>query len=351
MRIGAGLDGRLGLRFDELRQAGREAARLGFESLWTPAGGVPDAFHVCAAWSQDSPVWTGISVVPAARMWGPLALAAQAATVGEISGGRFVLGIGTGGYGPEFWASVGMPDRPIAVMRDYLTVVRGLLAGETVTYAGPALHVRDASLGAPGLPRVPVYLGALGAQMVRLAGELADGALLNWATPDRIAQSRRLVAEGAARAGRDPGEVKLTTYVRVCVDDDVDAARRALGRQVLGYAMARPGTPLNSGYRGLFAEMGFGDVLSELELRQHGGEHIDALVASAPDDLLAAVGYFGPASGAAEAYARLSQGLDETVVRIVTARPGLEPVVAAMEALTPARIRAATEPPGGAGHG
>ena len=350
MRIGAGLDGRLGLRFAELRQAGREAARLGFESLWTPAGGVPDAFHVCAAWAQDSPVRTGISVVPAARMWGPLALAVQAATVGEISGGRFILGIGTGGYGPGFWASVGLPDRPIAVMRDYLTVVRGLLAGETVTYAGPALQVQNASLGVSGLPRVPVHLGALGPQMVRLAGELADGALLNWATPDRIARSRRLVAEGAARAGRDPGEVALTMYIRVCVDDDVDAARQALGRQVLGYAMAGPGTPLSSGYRGLFAEMGFGDVLAGLELRQRDGEHIDALVAAAPDEMLTAVGYFGPARGAAEAYARLTQGLDESVVRIVTARPGLEPVVAAMEALTPARIRAALpgrpNPPG-----
>ena len=139
-------------------------------------------------------------------------------------------------------------------------------------------------------------------------------------------------------------------YIRVCVDDDVDAARQALGRQVLGYAMAGPGTPLSSGYRGLFAEMGFGDVLAELEERQRGGEKIGALVAAAPDEMLTAVGYFGPARGAAEAYARLSQGLDESVVRIVTARPGLESVVAAMEALTPARIRAALpgrpNPPG-----
>jgi alkanesulfonate monooxygenase SsuD/methylene tetrahydromethanopterin reductase-like flavin-dependent oxidoreductase (luciferase family) len=177
--------------------------------------------------------------------------------------------------------------------------------------------------------------------MLRLAGELADGALLNWATPDRIAASRNLVAEGAARAGRDPLEVGLTMYIRVCVDDDLDAARAALGHQVLGYAMARQGTPLTAGYRGLFAEMGFGSVLAELEARHSAGEQMDALVAAAPDDLLTAVGYFGPAKGAAEAYARLSRGLDETIVRIVTARPGLEPVVAAMEALTPAQIRAA----------
>jgi alkanesulfonate monooxygenase SsuD/methylene tetrahydromethanopterin reductase-like flavin-dependent oxidoreductase (luciferase family) len=177
--------------------------------------------------------------------------------------------------------------------------------------------------------------------MVRLAGELADGALLNWATPERIVESRRLVEEGAARTGRDPQEVALTMYIRVCVDDDLNAARHALGTQVLSYAMGRPGTPLSAGYRGLFAQMGFGEVLSGLEAERERGASLDALVAAAPDELLNAVGYYGPAAGAAEAYARLSAGLDETVVRIVTARPGLDPVVDALNALTPERIRAA----------
>src|ERR1700757_2710288 len=191
--IGAGLDGRLGLPFDQLREAAREAAQLGFDSLWTPAGGVPDAFHVCAAWSHDTSLRTGISVVPAARMWTAPGLAAQAATLAELSSGQFVLGLGTGGYGPGFWASVGLPDRPIAVMREYVTGVRGLLAGQRVT-AGPILARAGADPGAPGWPRsaslgltdlppAPVCLAALGPQMLRLAGEIADGVLLNWATP------------------------------------------------------------------------------------------------------------------------------------------------------------------------
>ncbi len=343
MRIGAGLDSRLGLSFGELRQAGREARILGFESLWTPALGVPDPFHVCAAWAQDTPLVTGISVVPAPRLWPPLALAMQAATVGQVSGGRFILGIGTGGYGPGFWASVGLPDRPVAVMRDYLTVLRPLLAGETVSHEGPALSVHASSLGAADLPEVPLYLAALGPQMLRLAGGLADGALLNWATPERIAESRAIVAEGATRAGRDPGHVALTMYVRVCVDDDVAAARQALGRQVLGYAMAMPETPPRLGYRGLFSSMGFGEILSELEERRGRGDNLDALVAAAPDELLTSVGYYGPAAGAPPAYARLSAGLDETVVRVITTRPGMDRVVATLDALTPDRIRAAAE--------
>jgi alkanesulfonate monooxygenase SsuD/methylene tetrahydromethanopterin reductase-like flavin-dependent oxidoreductase (luciferase family) len=351
MMIGVGLDARLGLPFGQLRAAAREAGRLGFESLWTPAGGVPDAFHVCAAWSQDTSLRTGISVVPAARMWTPLGLAVQAATLAQLSSGRFVLGLGTGGYGPGFWASVGLLDRPIAVMREYVTEVRGLLAGRHVT-AGPIVARSGADPGAPGWPRsaslglapgtqepAPVYLAALGPQMLRLAGEVADGALLNWATPQRIAVSRAEIEAGAARAGRGPGTVPMTMYIRVCVDDDVAAARQAFGSQVLGYAMGHRGTPQGAGYRGLFAQMGFDAELTELEQRRDRGAAMPELVAAASDQMLQAVGYYGPAGPAPAAFARLSAGLDEAIVRIITARPGLEPAVEAMAALTPSLIR------------
>ncbi|HEY2278694.1 MAG TPA: LLM class flavin-dependent oxidoreductase [Streptosporangiaceae bacterium] len=349
MMIGAGLDGRLGLAFEELRAAAREAGQLGFESLWTPAGTVPDSFHVCAAWSQDTSLRTGISVVPAARMWTPLSLALQAATLAQLSSGRFVLGLGTGGYGPDFWTSVGLPNRPIAVMREYVTQVRALLDGQQVT-TGQSVTASGADSGFPGwpksaslgvrdLPTAPVYLAALGPQMLRLAGETADGALLNWATPARIAASRAEIDAGAARAGRAPGSVPMTMYIRVCIDDDVAAARQAFGTQVLGYAMARPGMPKSAGYRALFAEMGFDAELTELEQRRDQGAGLPELVAAAPEEMLQAVGYYGPAGPAPAAFARLSAGLDETVVRVITARPGLDPVVAALTALTPALIR------------
>jgi len=346
MIIGVGLDARLGLSFGQLRETAQEAERLGFESLWTPAGGVPDSFHVCAVWSQDTMLRTGISVVPAARMWTPLGLAAQAATLAQLSAGRFVLGLGTGGYGPGFLASLGLPDRPVALMREYVTAVRGLLDGQQVT-AGTVIGAghgapgwpQSASLGAGDLPPSPVYLAALGPQMLRLAGETADGALLNWATPERIAASRARVDEGAARAGRGPGTVPLTMYIRVCIDEDAAAARHAFGAQVLGYAMGRPGIPQAAGYRGLFGQMGFEAELSELEQRRDRGAGMQELVAAAPDEMLRAIGYYGPPAGAPAAFARLSAGLDEAVVRIVTARPGLDPVAAAMAALTPSLIR------------
>jgi alkanesulfonate monooxygenase SsuD/methylene tetrahydromethanopterin reductase-like flavin-dependent oxidoreductase (luciferase family) len=348
MIIGVGLDSGLGLPFGQLREAAREAERLGFESVWTPAGGVPDAFHTCAAWSQDTSLRSGISVVPGPRLWTPLSLAVQTATLAQLSSGRFVLGIGAGGYGPEFWDSVGLPDKPIAVMREYVTATRALLAGQMVT-AGPVLGrdgapgwPRSAALGIEDLPSAPVYLAALGPQMLRLAGETADGALLNWATPERIAASRERLDGGSARAGRAPGSVPMTMYIRVCIDEDEAAARRAFGTQVLGYALGRPGVSNSFGYRGLVAGMGFDAALTELEERRDRGASMDSLVDAAPDEMLRAVGYYGPAGpAAAAAFARLSAGLDEAMVRIITARPGLKPAVEAMEALTPALIRGA----------
>ncbi len=87
-------------------------------------------------------------------------------------------------------------------------------------------------------------------------------------------------------------------YIRVCIDDDVAAARRAFGTQLLGYAMGHPGIPQNEGYRGLFGQMGFDAELTELEARRDRGAPITELVDAAPDRMLRAVGYYGPAGPA-----------------------------------------------------
>jgi alkanesulfonate monooxygenase SsuD/methylene tetrahydromethanopterin reductase-like flavin-dependent oxidoreductase (luciferase family) len=345
MIIGVGLDARLGLPFNELRELGAEAARLGFESVWTTSGGVPDAFHVCAQWSQASAtvveggLRTGIGVIPVVQGWNPRSLALQAATVGLISNGRFVVGLGTGGYGEQFFAGCGLPNRPISVMRDYVTILRKLLRGETVNYEGRGISVKGYSLGMTP-PTVGVYLAALGPQMLRLAGECADGVSLNWATPEQIAWSNALIAEGAAAAGRERSEVGTTMYIRVCVDEDVDAARRAFGQQVLDYALAKPGIDPSLAYRGHFTRMGFNEPLLAVEALRDRGASTDELIAALPDEMLHAIGYFGSAEGAAKRFATLATGLDEVIVRVITARPGVDRVLTALHALTPEKIRA-----------
>ena len=350
MDYGVGLDASLRLDWDQEARVSQEAARLGFTSLWTPESTGYDAFHVCAhrwrATAETHPggLTTGIAVSPVA-LRSPLGLAMGAGTTGAITGGRFILGIGTGGLHQQAGREAHGAARvsPLALMRDYLTVLRGLLHGERVTHHGPAVSVRGLQLAVDPPPHTPVYLGALGPHMLRLAGELADGVALNWCTPQQVAWSRDRIAEGAARAGRSPDDVTVVQYIRVCVDDDEDRARRAFVGAMLGYALARRGaTPAENrqGYRGHFERMGFGDALSRLEAMRDQGASRDDLVDAFPPDLARRVGYFGPASGAADAFRDLAAGLDVAIVRIVPAHPGPTPAIDTIAACRPALLEA-----------
>jgi 5,10-methylenetetrahydromethanopterin reductase len=345
VEIGVGLDRGLGLSWDQYRELGRHAARLGYQSVWTNAANGRDAMHVCAQWSVATSdvvpggIGTGVSVIPIGY-WTPAALASAAATVGEISGGRFVLGIGAGALQDRaFRHSLGLDDRlrPIGTMREWLVTVRALLAGETVEHEGRAITLHGVSLGSAP-PTVPVALGALGPNMLTLAGEASDAAALNWCTPEQVTASRETVAAGARAAGRDPSEVAMIEYIRICVDDDPDIARRAYVKALMGYALARPFTNKTLGYRGHFGRMGFDDALTELEERRDRGASEDELIDAFPVDLALLVGYFGPVSGAASAFRHLSQGLDTAIVRVVAARPGLESITEVMQACQPARL-------------
>ena len=124
----------------------------------------------------------------------------------------------------------------------------------------------------------------------------------------------------------------MIEYIRVCVDEDVAAARRAYARATLGYAMARPGADASMGYRAHFTRMGFDGILSELEARRNAGASDDEVADACPDELLSGVGYFGPPAGARAAFRRLAEGLDVAIVRVVPARPGPETALTAMRA-------------------
>jgi alkanesulfonate monooxygenase SsuD/methylene tetrahydromethanopterin reductase-like flavin-dependent oxidoreductase (luciferase family) len=345
MEIGVGLDASLGLSFEEEAVLSRAAAELGYTSLWTPEGAGYDSFQVCAQrWTASRDVvpeglTTGISVSPVALRT-PMGLAMSAGTVSAITGGRFILGIGSGGiYRPSGRRSYGLPKvSSLEVMRDYLVTVRALVAGEAVTYEGQSVNLHEVKLGIRPAPSTPVYLGALGPKMLRLSGESADGAALNWCTPEQIAWSRERIAEGAETAGRDPAVVKMAEYIRVCVDEDTDAARCAFAKATLGYAMGPKGATATGralGYRAHFERMGFADTLSRLDGMRDRGASADEMVDAFPVEQLDQVGYQGPASGAAEAFGRLSKGLDTAIVRVVAAKPGVEHVLATMNACRP----------------
>jgi alkanesulfonate monooxygenase SsuD/methylene tetrahydromethanopterin reductase-like flavin-dependent oxidoreductase (luciferase family) len=345
MEIGVGLDGGLRLSTSEQVELSQEAARLGYASIWTNEGSGQDMFQVCAQrWAASTEVVpeglaTGIAVSPVMYR-SPVAFAMSGGTLSQLTGGKFFMGIGSGGaYRPRSRQSMGLPRlSALAMMRDYLITVKGLVNGEESDYQGDVVTLRGIKLDIDPPPRTPVYLGALGPEMLRLSGELADGACLNWCNPEQIAWSRERVAEGAARVGRDPGEVKMVEYIRICVDDDVDTARLAYARAAMGYALGAsvPSTRERGlGYRAHFERMGFTEELAGLdEMRMNNATRDEVAEAFSPD-LLSTVGYYGKPEGAAEAFGKLSEGLDTAIVRVVAARPGIESILAVMRACAP----------------
>ena len=345
MDIGVGLDGGLRLSASEQIELSQEAARLGYTSIWTNEGSGQDMFQICAQrWAASREVVpeglaTGIAVSPVMYR-SPVAFAMSGGTLSQLTGGRFFMGIGSGGaYRPRTRQSMGLPRlSALSMMRDYLSTVKALVAGEQTDYQGDVVTLRGIKLDIDPPPQTPLYLGALGPEMLRLAGELADGACLNWCNPEQIAWSRERIAEGAARVGRDPSPLKMVEYIRFCVDDDVDIARRAYARATMGYALgAQVPTERERrlGYRGHFERMGFTEELAMLdEMRTEGASRDDVADAFSPE-LLRTVGYYGNAAGAKAALSDLSRGLDTAIVRVVAARPGIESILAVMRACAP----------------
>ena len=350
MEIGLGLDPTLGLNWDQQREVSQEAARLGYTSIWTPEGNGQDSFHLCVQrWHATTEVvpdglTTGIAVSPVMYRT-PLSFAMEGGTVSDITGGKFIMGIGSGGaYRPQARAALGVGRMSaLALMRDYLSVIRPLVHGERVDYEGETTTLKGMRLAMRPAPETPVYLGALGPRMLEMSGELADGASLNWCTPEQIAWSRERIAEGAAKAGRDPSEINVAEYIRICVDDDVDAARIALAKATMGYALGAS-VPTERerqlGYRAHFERMGFTDELAELDEMRKKGASRDEVAEAFPAEILQSVGYFGKADGAAAAFARLAEGLDTAIVRVVAARRGVDSTLAVMEACNPEAVRA-----------
>lgn len=295
----------LGLSDDERVELVREAARLGYTETWTNASG-PVAIDVLTKFWDAVKLPMGTDVISTPGVDLDL-LREKARALGERSGGRFVLGIGAGRLGdPAYRAEKGFGP-PIPTMRAHVAALRG---------AG-----------------VPIYLAAMGPQMLRLAGEVADGALPNWMEPEHLAWARERMNEGARRAGRDPRSVRLVQFVRVSVDDDPGVARHALAKNALGYAMGRA----PSAYRANMTRMGLDEPLKALEARRATGASDDELADEIPDEMLERLGAWGTADQALARAKRLARNLDLAIVRIVPARPGMAGARAVIRACPPSR--------------
>ena len=203
------------LPWPDLVEIARTAEQTGYEMIFLPEVGAretPSALAALAMVTEHIGLATGVLSLSSRE---PNTIAMAAATIQELSGGRFVLGLGAG------------TELGIAEVRSHVAVVRSLLVGGSD---------QGAQLGLVPDPSPPIWLAALGPRMTELGGELADGILLNWCTPERVAEARGEVARGAERAGRDPRDVSVAVYVRACVGVDESLALEALGTAAAMYA-------------------------------------------------------------------------------------------------------------------
>jgi alkanesulfonate monooxygenase SsuD/methylene tetrahydromethanopterin reductase-like flavin-dependent oxidoreductase (luciferase family) len=250
---------------------------------------------------------TGIIPMTSRR---PLLTGMAAASVQERSGGRLILGVGTGP------AVAGALDR----LRELVALLRRLLAGERVEIDG-----RKRQLSLVPDTHVPIWISALGPKAIRLAGEIADGVLLNFCLPERVAGACAQVREAADAAGRDPAEVTIAAYVRANLGADRAAALRAL-QAVIGEYASYPA------YARQFAAMGLGDPASAAAAAFMAGHPEDV-----PEDLVREVCLIGdPAAARARLDAFRDAGADLPVVYpVVTAADPAGSATDTMRALAP----------------
>lgn len=166
----------------------------------------------------------------------PSEIAMVAATLEEASGGRFNLGLGAGAA--EFMKWVGMSrERPLAATRTAIAQIRAVLDGQRAPGWEPEAYLRFAPQGGERR-RIPIYLAALSPNMLRLAGEVADGVLPLLFPPEHYTTVAPLIREGAERSGRDLSEIDLAACVWCSVSEDRVAAENVLKDKIAYYGHA-----------------------------------------------------------------------------------------------------------------
>src|SRR5499427_10087524 len=202
----------------ELPMIAREAEARGYRTAWTSEASGAEAIvasSVIATHTTTLKIANGVIPVQTRT---PIVYGQAAATLAHPAPGRFALGLGLSSeiivghwHGLPFAAS-------IQQMREAVQIIRLAASGERVTFEGKFYRLKNFRLAIPAPSPPPrIYLAALGPRMCELAGEIADGVLLNWIPPAAMPNSRRSVEAGAKRAGRNPADVEVAVYVRTCV--------------------------------------------------------------------------------------------------------------------------------------
>ncbi len=244
----------------------READELGYGSVWVAEANAAEAMSLLGAISQAAPhAGLGTGVV-ALQLRTPPLHAMAAATLQQLATDRDVY-LGVGISSPAVagqWHGAGYTDRPIAQVREFVALVRECLSGETVTFSGDFYSVKRFRLGVRlGDRRPKIVVAALNEQMLRLAGAVADGVLLNYLPASRVPWCVERVREG--------GNAEIFAYVH-CGVTDRDRYAELARKDLLNYAVV-------DAYANQFAAAGFGGDVAEFRARWDARDREGALAA------------------------------------------------------------------------
>ena len=248
----------------------REAEELGYSSLWAAEVSGPDALvslTTLALNTSKADLATG--VIPM-QIRTPGAMAMSFLTINELSGGRAIAGLGVSSpIIVERWHGLAYR-KPVTAMRECVAIMRQLFTEGRSKFEGE-VYKSDFRLGmritAPHPPRI--YLAGLNAPMLQLAGEIADGVLMNYSPPDAVPAMVKEIHAGARKAGRSPDAIDIAIYARMCITDEVDKAVDSFKRELASYAFV-------DSYNKMFARYGLADEYEELRKLWRAGKRDEA---------------------------------------------------------------------------
>lgn len=290
----------LGLTAQEQLEIVQEAERLGYDSVWAAEAYGSDAATVLAwlaAGTTKINLGSAIFQIPARSA---AMTAMTAATIDNLSNGRFRLGIGASGpQVAEGWHGQRY-GRMLQRTREYVAVVRTALARERVEFHGETLELplpdgpgKALKLTiAPVQERIPIYLAAIGPKNTALAGEIADGWIPTLFAPEHVAEFRAHLEEGAQRAGRSLERFDVAPTVNVLVTDDLATGRDAM-RPYLALYVGGMGSREQNFYNRLAVRYGFADAARRVQDLYLEGKREEA-GAALPDELIDLVTLCGP---------------------------------------------------------
>ena len=288
------------------------AEHAGFDDVWFPdAEGMHDPIALCAALAATtSHVRLCTGVVPVFNRPAPV-LADEVSLIASLAPGRFVLGLGSSTSNMvDRWYGVPFV-KPLTHVREYVTLLRDIFAGRKTDFSGECVRSHGFRLQDLPSPRQPIVLGAMGPKMLQLAGELADGVVLNDFTPfDRLDYAMSQLETGARRAGRRVEDLEIIKRRAVVVtfsDDEYDAAREFFRRHFAFYASA----PV---YQEMMIALGYREAVEEVRAGYAGRDRA-RVTRAITDEMVTRMFLFGPPE---YCFARLREhyaaGIDTLIV-------------------------------------